>query len=156
MRTDSSPDGHSKAFTRGVILPLMVEHKTRKPNEPVTDFPNRLREQRRARGLSQKQLAAMTGQKPQSVARHETGLNQITLAQMEVYGRALGVKPEELLNDSQRIDERLRPVLDMFSTLAAPEQERFIRLSALFDPAASYSPQAIEAPAGARKPSRRK
>jgi transcriptional regulator with XRE-family HTH domain len=84
------------------------------------------------RGLSLKTLGEMTGQKYQSVARHETGENQITIAQLEAYARALRIKPEELLKNSMRVHPMMRGLLDLFESLPADEQERFVRMGYAF------------------------
>lgn len=136
-----SPDRYATDFTHGVIVAAM---RGRRPSEPIKHFPNRLREWRTARGYSLLRLAELTGQKHQSVARHETGLNQITLVQMETYAKALNIKPEELLNDSVRINPKLRELLDILENLPATEQERLVNMTRAFaEPRAAFVPSPV-------------
>lgn len=136
---DISPNRDATAFTPGVMVAAM---RGRRPTEPIRDFPNRLREWRNARGYSLLRLAELTGQKHQSVARHETGENQITLAQMEAYAKVLNIKPEELLNDSVRINPKLRELMDILDNLPETEQERLVSMTRAFaEPRQHYEPQ---------------
>jgi transcriptional regulator with XRE-family HTH domain len=124
-----SPDRASPPFTLGVMVPLM---RGRRPAEPQKHYPNRLRHWRQERGLSLEKLADLTNQKHQSVARHETGLNQMTVAQMELYAKALQIKPEELLNDSVRITAPMRGLIAMLENLPPTEQERLLDMIRAF------------------------
>lgn len=141
-----SPNGDATGFTHGVIFSRM---RGRTPAEPIREFPNRLREWRTARGLSLQTLADLTNQKHQSVARHETGENQITLAQMETYARALQIKPEELLNSSVRIAPKLRELIEILENLPDSEQERLVSMTRAFaEPRANFEamPQPDKSP----------
>ena len=129
MLENISPDGYSPTFTPDVMVPLM---RGRRPAEPQKVFPNRLRGWRQGRGLSLEKLGELTGQKHQSVARHETGLNQMTLAQMELYAKALQIKPEELLNDSVRISGPMRELVALLENLPPTEQERLLSMTRAF------------------------
>jgi transcriptional regulator with XRE-family HTH domain len=141
-----SLDRDATGFTHGVMVAAM---RGRRPSEPIKDFPNRLREWRTARGYSLQTLADLTNQKHQSVARHETGENQITLAQMEAYAKVLSIKPEELLNSSVRINPKLRELLDILDNLPETEQERLVNMTRAFaEPRQPFEPQ--EAPAKTR------
>lgn len=131
-----SRDRLSPDITHGVIVTAM---RGRPPAEPIKEYPNRLREWRTTRTLSQKQLGDLVGEKYQTVARHETGENQITLAQMKTYARALSIKPEELLNDSDRINPRLRALAALFDVLSPERQDDLLRVTnALAEPAADF------------------
>lgn len=124
-----SPDGASSNFTHGVMFACM---RGRRPAESQTHFPNRLREWRNARGYSLEKLAGLTNQKHQSVARHETGANQMTLVQMELYAKALQIKPEELLNNSLRISPAIRDLVALLENLPPTEQERLLSMTRAF------------------------
>lgn len=92
--------------------------------------------------MSLKELADATSQKHQSVARHETGLNQMTLAQMEVYARALKIKPEELLNGSARINPELRELMVAIDKMPPADQQRFLRMGQAFaEPQVHFLPE---------------
>lgn len=127
--SQTSPNGDLDPITPRVIFSGM---RGRTPAEPRSEYPNRLREWRQARGMSQKALAELTQQKHQSVARHETGDNQITLVQMELYAKALRIKPEELLKDSLRVNPKLRGLVEVFDTLTPIDQDRFLRMGYAF------------------------
>lgn len=96
--------------------------------------------------MSLEKLADLTNQKHQSVARHETGLNQMTLAQMELYAKALQIKPEELLNDSVRISRPMRELVALLENLPPTEQERLLSMTRAF---AEPRQQAVAQPASA-------
>jgi transcriptional regulator with XRE-family HTH domain len=140
---------------------MMVAMRGRTPATPTKEYPNRLREWRQVRGLSLKTLAERTQQKHQSVARHETGENQMTVAQLEVYAKVLRIKPEELLKNSLRVHPKLRGLVDLFESLPADEQDRFLRMGYAFvEPNVRYlapndgkPPQSEQAPV--RRPHRR-
>ena len=153
-----SPNGDATTFTPGVMYAPM---RGRKPAEPIKEYPNRLREWRTERGYSLLKLAELTGQKHQSVQRHETGENQITLAQMEAYARALSIRPEELLNDAVRITPHMRELIGILENLTDSEQERLVKMTRAFaEPAANFTPdpqpaQAVTARARTTRTSRR-
>lgn len=131
-----SLDGRFSDFTHGVKVMAM---RGRTPAEPIKNFPNRLREWRMARGYSLKKLGELTAQKHQSVARHETGENQITLDQMQLYAKALSIKPEELLNGSVRISDEMRELLEIYESLPTDARVRFLRMGHAFaEPAPEY------------------
>lgn len=58
--------------------------------------PNRLKELREAKGVSQKELAHATGQSWTTVNRHERGSRRIRAHIMQLYARYFGVDPVEL------------------------------------------------------------
>lgn len=77
------------------------------PDRPVF---NRIAEWRVARGLSQPALAAKMGTSKQTVHRHEN-TKDATLDWLERYARALDVRIEELLPNSQRVPTTLTEVV---------------------------------------------
>lgn len=144
-----STTGDATGFTHGVMVPAM---RGRRPAEPIKDFPNRLREWRTVRGYSLQTLADLTHQKHQSVARHETGENQITMAQMEAYAKVLNIKPEELLHNSLRINAKLRELMDILDNLSDTEQERLVNMTRAFaEPRATFETQPLQPKARARR-----
>ena len=63
------------------------------------DFPNRLNELRRARGLSQEGLAELLGCSKMQISRLENGKNDLTLTWMKRIAHVLGVEPADLLTE---------------------------------------------------------
>lgn len=65
----------------------------------MEDYPNRIYEHRKARGLSQEALAVAINPRTtkMSISRMERGLQPITLDDLREIGRVLGVNPADLL-----------------------------------------------------------
>jgi len=63
---------------------------------PPKTLPNRLREIRKARGLSLEQLAELTGKSISSLQRWETGVYRLRVDDTRVLARALDCEPEEI------------------------------------------------------------
>lgn len=61
-----------------------------------------------------------------TIQRHETGDGEMTTYYMEVYARAFGIKPEELLQESLRIGQRERALLEVFNQLTPPNQSALL------------------------------
>lgn len=112
-------------FPAGGILHAMA----RKPYRTAKrTYPNRIREWRVLRGYSIEEFADRVGTKRATLHRHETGENEMTLAALERYARELGVKVEELLRDSARIDDETRAVAEALAKLDAGERRRAIAI----------------------------
>lgn len=87
------------------------------------------------RGLTIEQLAERMQSNSQTVHRHETGSNEMTLARLERYAETLSVRVEELLSKSHRVPEQLRTLVELAEKLAPDERARLIRLGhALAEP----------------------
>ena len=102
----------------------------RPPENPSRQLPNRIREWRQARKMSIVQLAEAMQSNYQTVARHETGGNDMTLARLERYAEVLAVKVEELLSDSHRVPADLKELMELAQTLSREDQKRLLRLGA--------------------------
>ena len=88
------------------------------------EFPERLAFLRKARGLTQRQLAADIGIHVSQLLRYEKGTSQPTLDVLGRMAGALGVSGEELLFDS---DERgpsddMRPLYEAVMRLDSSEK----------------------------------
>lgn len=94
----------------------------RRPKNPDREFPNRIREWRERRGLSITQLAEAMQSNYQTVARHETRNNDMTLARLERYATVLSVRTEELLRDSERVLPSLQELLDLVRAMPSDQQ----------------------------------
>jgi transcriptional regulator with XRE-family HTH domain len=60
--------------------------------------PNRIRELRKARGMTQRDVADAVGSKENTIGRFETGERPIDMPWMQKIARALGVAVGDLLN----------------------------------------------------------
>lgn len=99
----------------------------RKSKPPDESTPNRIREWRLARGLTIEQLADRMQSNSQTVHRHENG-NEMTLARLERYAEALGVKTEELLQGTSRVPESLKALMALAEQLTTEERIQLVRL----------------------------
>ena len=71
----------------------------RMPDQPLIDaFGNRIRELRTARGLSQEQLAELTGFHRTYIGMIERGERNISLANIGVFAKSFGLNVTELLD----------------------------------------------------------
>ena len=89
------------------------------------DFPDRLAELRRARGLTQVQLAQRAGVHESQLARYEAGRAQPTLDVVRRLCLALSVSADSLLfsDDARALaEDRLRQALEMAVHLSEHEQ----------------------------------
>jgi transcriptional regulator with XRE-family HTH domain len=89
------------------------------------DFPDRLAELRRGRGLTQVQLAQRAGVHESQMARYEAGRAQPTLDVVRRLCLALAVSADSLLfSDDARdlVEDRLRRALEMAVHLSEHEQ----------------------------------
>lgn len=107
------------------ILPRMRGRKSKPPDDSA---PNRIREWRLARGLTIEELAERMQSKSQTVHRHETGNNEMTLKSLQRYADVLGVRTEELLPNSQRVPAMLKALNDLGQRLTPTERAQLVRL----------------------------
>lgn len=74
-------------------------------------------------------LAEAMQSKYQTIARHETRGNDMTLARLERYAEVLSVTVEELLDESMRVPSALRSLMELAQTLSPEDQVRLLRLA---------------------------
>lgn len=72
----------------------------RSPTRSDSLLGQRLRELRRAREMTQKELASMVGVTGAQLHRYETGATRIAASRLMLVADALGVRPEELMGES--------------------------------------------------------
>jgi transcriptional regulator with XRE-family HTH domain len=84
-------------------------------------LPNRIREWRLTRQMKPRELAARMQSNKQTLSRHETGKNEMTLATLERYAEVLGVYVEQLLPEHHRAPRTLESILDEARELAAKQ-----------------------------------
>lgn len=111
----------------------------RKPKLPDESSPNRIREWRMARGMTIDELAQRMQSNSQTVHRHETGNNEMTLARLERYAEVLGVKVEELLATAHRVPPGVRALVDIAEHLTYEDRDKLVRMGrVLAEPPAPY------------------
>lgn len=87
-------------------------------------MPNRIREIRLERGLSQEQLGAMVGTGNQQISKIERGRLRLSEPWMNRIAAALHVRPYELLNNPMGTDDPIElQLLDRFRTLTDEQRE---------------------------------
>lgn len=92
--------------------------------------PNRIREWRKKRGLSQHALGARVGTHNQQISKLETGRLRLSTHWIDKLAPALGVEPWELLNHPHG-GKRVRTEQDLlrcFRSLPADRQARVLDL----------------------------
>lgn len=88
---------------------------------------NRLKELRKARGLTQTQLAELTGISQSHIALMESSQRGLRFEYIEVLAKALGVKPYELLPlewQPQPITPAEQQILDMIRKTTAADNSQ--------------------------------
>ncbi|KAA5604243.1 helix-turn-helix transcriptional regulator [Roseospira marina] len=89
---------------------------------------NRIREWRKARGLTLKQLAERAGTSNQQISHLEKGRRRLSLEWMQRLAEALDCLPSDLLADSsQPRNERERALVELFRGLSEEQQEAFLK-----------------------------
>jgi transcriptional regulator with XRE-family HTH domain len=96
---------------------------------PLAGFPERLRQLRTARNLSQEDLGTLTGIHHNHLGRYERGLSQPTAETLRVLADALKVSSDYLLSGAQEDYARARfadqELLRMFQAVEAfPDDEK--------------------------------
>lgn len=85
---------------------------------------NRLKELRKAKGLTQEKLAELTGVSQSHIALLESNQRGLSFENIEVFAKALGVKPYELLPlewQPESITPAEQQILDMIRKTTAPD-----------------------------------
>lgn len=93
---------------------------------------NRLRELRKAAGISQVQLADRTGVSQFAISQIENDVIAMDTAWMRAFARELGCQPADLLDDRDnpdRLDPRERGLLHAFRNATPEQQAMLLRLA---------------------------
>jgi len=92
---------------------------------------NRIRELRKARGLTLKRLAELVGTSNQQISHLEKGRRRLTLDWMERIAKALECHPSDLLIGGTQVrNERERAMIELFRGLSEEQQEAFLKATA--------------------------
>lgn len=81
-------------------------------NDTPPDVTNRIREVRKALGLTLEELAARTGISWQTIQRYETGVRNIKLESLKQIAEALGVTSAELMRDAVTLSQEERELIE--------------------------------------------
>ena len=94
---------------------------------------NRIRELRKAAGLSQVELAQRTGVSQPYISQIENqDASSLDIARMRVLSREFGCSPADLLADSDnpdRLDEQERELIKRFRAASAVQREMILRVA---------------------------
>lgn len=88
----------------------------------------RLKELRKARGISQEALAAELGVRKSAISKWETGRAQMTLDRLEQVAAILGCTPVELLGYAPLLDSGETELLDLFRAVPKERQDRVLKI----------------------------
>lgn len=75
-----------------------------------------IREIRKRRGLTQKQLSELTGLKQNTISNHENGNRSIDEIDIHVYSNALGVSPKELFDSYKESSDNLTEIYNQLNS----------------------------------------
>jgi transcriptional regulator with XRE-family HTH domain len=98
----------------------------------MDDFPNRVNELRRARGLTQQQLADKVGCSKMQVSGIERGKREFSLSMMQRFASVLGVTAGELLHPDDNafhLDENERFLIEKMRAATPAEREQIHRVT---------------------------
>ncbi len=97
---------------------------------------NRIRELRKAQGLTLQDLATKVGTSNQQISQLETGRRRLNVDWLERLSQALGCHPLELLDDGTMArTQQEKAMLELFRGLSSEQREAFLKAtSALAKP----------------------
>ncbi len=92
---------------------------------------NRIRELRKARGLTLKRMAELLGTSNQQISHLEKGRRRLTLEWMERIAEPLECHPSDLLIGGSRLrNDKERAMIELFRGLSEEQQEAFLKATA--------------------------
>ena len=91
-------------------------------------MPNRLRELRKQRGLTQEQLGELVKATKMQVSRHEKERRGLKIEKLVAYARALGCHPAELFDGPDAIEQDEIMFIDIYRGLDPLQQELLLRM----------------------------
>jgi transcriptional regulator with XRE-family HTH domain len=105
-----------------------------RPSKPIVNPPNRIREAREARGLTQEQIAKQLGVAGETIRKYETGENAVSVYALQRVAKALGVPAYTLLNDWEpERGEQERALATLFRRLTPRERDRALSVLAALE-----------------------
>ncbi|SOC24567.1 helix-turn-helix domain-containing protein [Thalassospira xiamenensis] len=89
---------------------------------------NRIKERRKARGLTLKQLAELIGASNQQISHLENGRRRLSVEWMHRIAEALECQPSDLLVEPGKPhDVRERAIIELFREMSEEQQEAFMQ-----------------------------
>lgn len=105
-----------------------------RPSKPIINPPNRIREAREARGLTQDQIAKKLDVAGETIRKYETGENQVSVYALQRVAKVMGVPAYTLLNDWEpERGEQERALAALFRRLSPRERERALTVLAALE-----------------------
>jgi transcriptional regulator with XRE-family HTH domain len=89
---------------------------------------NNLVELRKKRGLTQAELAERAGTTEATISRLETGDRQLNSKWLERLGKALKVKPAQIVEGTPPLDSELEHVIALYDKLSDDQRRLWFRL----------------------------
>lgn len=87
---------------------------------------NSIKELRKEKGLTQKELAQLTGFKQNTISNHENGKRQLDETDIRIYADALNVAPQDLFDFARTTPTTLSAITDTASKLTEPRQAKVL------------------------------
>lgn len=105
-----------------------------RPPKPIHNPPNRIREVREEKGLTQEQTARQLGVAGETIRKYETGENAVSIYALQRVAKALGVPAYSLLNDYDhgKVEDE-KAVLSILRRLSPNNRQRAIMLLAALE-----------------------
>lgn len=129
----------AQTFFHDSAVPVLAHHATiarmpGRPAKPIVNPPNRIREAREAKGLTQDVLGARVGVTGATVAKYETGAAAVSVHQLGRIARAMQVPAYTLISDYEPSrGEEERAVMAILRRLGPGDRQRAIMLLAALE-----------------------
>jgi transcriptional regulator with XRE-family HTH domain len=110
-----TPGGPIRIDGMAHALPSDAEqppHRVRAPMASDSALGKKVRELRRSRGMTQKELAAAVGVTGAQLHRYETGATRVAASRMIAIAEALGVRPDVLIGSCTPAEPTPAPTTD--------------------------------------------
>lgn len=89
-----------------------------------------IKEFRKSKKMTQKQLAELTGFKQNTISNHENGKRQLDETDILTYSKALGVDPQQFFDKSNRTsDSNLTRLTDNYQKLNKEDKQKLVDYS---------------------------
>lgn len=117
-----------------VTSPVTSWRMAGRPSKPIVNPPNRIREVRETKGLTQEQVAKQLNVAGETIRKYETGENAVSVWQLQRVAKAMAVPAYTLLNDwdAERGDQE-RALLALFRRLSPRERQRALTILTAID-----------------------
>lgn len=97
----------------------------------INIMKNRIKELRRAKGLTLQELAELVGSSNQQISQLETGRRRLNVDWLERLSKVFDCHPIEILDDGVLAqNEREKILLELFRGLSEEQQQAFLKATA--------------------------